>query len=220
MARRPPIKDTTVATWDAAELMLWASGPDGAENSRAYEPTFSKYDPTPGTGRTGMYRVPPNNYPFYGERERYVPAIQADGGQLSEWTSMYNPSREEAERDRELAFQKRIPHGYIEPGDKYKGLPTLDIWVVSNLHDDGEYGASVDPVTGKHSGGPFQISVAATMRVEDLRLVIRDIGGILPALQRLSYAGKHLDDPQRTLEHYGVGYWHKKFPHWPIKVRG
>lgn len=36
-----------------------------------------------GTGRTGMYRVPPNNYPFYSEEERYVPVIQADGGQLS-----------------------------------------------------------------------------------------------------------------------------------------
>ena len=30
-----------------------------------------------------MYRVPPNNYPFYSEEERYVPVIQADGGQLS-----------------------------------------------------------------------------------------------------------------------------------------
>ena len=30
-----------------------------------------------------MYRVPPNNYPFYGERERYTPVIQSDGGQLS-----------------------------------------------------------------------------------------------------------------------------------------
>ena len=42
---------------------------------------------------------------------------------------------------------------------------------------------------------------------------------MLPALQRLSYAGKHLDDAQRTLEHYGVDYWHAKFPHWPIKIR-
>lgn len=27
---------------------------------------------------------------------------------------------------------------------------------------------------------------------------------MLPALQKLSYAGKHLDDAQRTLEHYGI----------------
>ena len=30
------------------------------------------------------------------------------------------------------------------------------------------------------------------MRVEELRNVIRDVGGILPALQRLSYAGERL----------------------------
>jgi hypothetical protein len=32
-------------------------------------------------------------------------------------------------------------------------------------------------------------------------------------------AGKHLDDAQRTLEQYGISYWHAKFPHWPIKIR-
>lgn len=47
-------------------------------------PTHFYPPPMPaGTGRTGMYRVPPNNYPFYSEEERYVPVIQADGGQLS-----------------------------------------------------------------------------------------------------------------------------------------
>lgn len=29
----------------------------------------------------------------------------------TEWTSMYNPSREEAERDREEAFKSGVPHG-------------------------------------------------------------------------------------------------------------
>ena len=42
---------------------------------------------------------------------------------------------------------------------------------------------------------------------------------MLPALQRLSYAGKHLDDAQRTLEQYGIDYWHAKFPNWPITIR-
>jgi hypothetical protein len=42
---------------------------------------------------------------------------------------------------------------------------------------------------------------------------------VLPALCRLSYAGKHMDDAQRTLEHYGVAYWHEKFPHWPLRIR-
>jgi hypothetical protein len=29
---------------------------------------------------------------------------------------------------------------------------------------------------------------------------VQDEGGILPALQKLSYAGKHMDDAQHTLE--------------------
>lgn len=32
-------------------------------------------------------------------------------------------------------------------------------------------------------------------------------------------AGKHLEDAQRTLEQYGIRYWHNKFPHWPLKIR-
>lgn len=51
------------------------------------------------------------------------------------------------------------------------------------------------------------------------RTPAQDVGGVLPALQRLSYAGKHLDDAQRTLEHYGVAYWAAKFPAWPIRIR-
>lgn len=34
------------------------------------------------------------------------------------------------------------------------------------------------------------LQVSPKMRVEELRNVIRDAGGILPALQRLSYAGE------------------------------
>jgi len=36
-----------------------------------------------GTGRTGFYDIPPNNYQFYSDQEKYTPVIQADGGQLS-----------------------------------------------------------------------------------------------------------------------------------------
>lgn len=36
-----------------------------------------------GSGRTGFFPVPPNNYPFYNDDEKYVPIMQADGGQLS-----------------------------------------------------------------------------------------------------------------------------------------
>ena len=66
-------------------------------------------------------------------------------------------------------------------------------------HDGSEYGEQVD-ASGRHHGGPFQVQVSPLMRVEELRKVIRDKGGIIPALQRLSYAGKNLEDAQRTLE--------------------
>lgn len=35
---------------------------------------------------------------------------------------------------------------------------------------------------------------------------------------RLSYAGKKLVDASRTLEHYGVDYWHARFPNWPLVI--
>ena len=31
---------------------------------------YSKYNNAPGTGRTGLYGVPPNNYDFYTEEEK------------------------------------------------------------------------------------------------------------------------------------------------------
>ena len=37
--------------------------------------------------------------------------------------------------------------------------------------------------------------------------------------KRLSYAGKHLDDSQRTLQQYGIKYWNSKFPDWPLVIR-
>lgn len=118
-----------------------------------------------GTGRTGFLPVPPNNYPFYNEDEKYVPMMQADGGQLSgelavlfswhclrrlninlqplccrccaklppEWKPMYQPTPEQAEADRRAAYESGVPHGYVAPGDKYKGLPTIKLVVVSNL---------------------------------------------------------------------------------------
>ncbi|KAK9823441.1 hypothetical protein WJX72_002787 [[Myrmecia] bisecta] len=178
----------------------------------------SRYNPTPGSGRTGFLSVPPNNYPFYSDDEKYVPIMQADGGQLSEWKPMYNPSPEQAEIDRKAAYEAGVPHGYVAPGDKYAGLPTISLLVVSDLHTEIEYGSQVSK-QGKHCGGPFRIHVSPKMHVEDLRKVIRDKGGIMPGLQRLSYAGKNMEDSQRTLEHYGIAYWHKSFPHWPIKIR-
>eukprot|EP00775_Hariotina_reticulata_P008823 gene8823-9002_t len=202
-------------TWTADETSY--TGPYYAKDL-SYELNFSKQNPTPGTGRTGFLPVPPNNYPFYRQDEVYNPVLQSDGGQLSEWQPLYAPTRDQAETDRAAAYAAGVPHGYIAPGDKFRGLPTIQLTVTSELHDDHEYGAEVDDA-GSHSGGPFTINVSPKMRIEELRNVIRDVGGVLPALQKLSYAGKHLDDAQRTLEQYGVAYWHNKFPHWPLKIR-
>jgi hypothetical protein len=124
-----------------------------------------------GTGRTGFIPVPPNNYPFYNEDEKYVPVMQADGGQLSEWKPMYHPTAEQAEADRRHAYETGVPHGYVAPGDKYKDMPTVKLTVVSELHKDEEYG-SVVAADGRHSGGPFTIDVSPKMRIEELRRVI------------------------------------------------
>ena len=131
---------------------------------------------------------------------------------------MYNPTAEQAEADRKRAYETGVPHGYVTQGDKYKGLPTITLTVVSELHTPEEYGANVDE-KGRHSGGAFAIQVSPKMRVEELRRVVMKKGGIIPALQRFSYAGKNLEDSQRTLEQYGIAYWHKKFPDWPLKIR-
>ena len=140
--------------------------------------------PSAGTGRTGYVSVPPNNYPFYSEDEKYVPIVQADGGQLSgayawawgdgspgssvrgglglvrwssaqcivdwrldagtlvphssriaraEWKPMYNPTAEQAEKDRQAAYEAGVPHGFVAPGDKHAGQATITLPVLSEL---------------------------------------------------------------------------------------
>lgn len=135
----------------------------------------------------------------------------------SEWGPAYNPSAEQEEADRRAAYEAKVPHGYIAPGNKYANSPTIRLWVTSHLHQPHEYGATVED--GRHTGGPFTVDVPVDMRVHEVRRVIYEAGGILPGLQRLVYAGTRMEDPQRTLQHYGVGYWHSRFPHWPIVVR-
>ena len=41
-------------------------GPNHDNRPKAY----SVYNDQPGTGKTGMYEIPPNNYPFYSEEEK------------------------------------------------------------------------------------------------------------------------------------------------------
>ena len=70
------ITDAPPAVWGKEELAnMHAEYPDLVASADA----VSKYNPTPGTGRTGFMNVPPNNYPFYSDTEKYVPVMQADG---------------------------------------------------------------------------------------------------------------------------------------------
>lgn len=119
-----------------------------------------------------------------------------------------------ADADRVAAHASGVPVGSAAAptaaatlAERYPTSPVLRLLVVSDLHADEEY------------GGPFWIEVPSKCRAGELRGVISDACGVLPGLQRLSYAGKRFEDPERTLEHYGVKYWNAKFPDWPVVIR-
>ena len=158
---------------------------------------------------------------------RYKPRHTGDGGVFSDWQPLYEPSTVKEDADRLAAFEKGVPHGsaaaagvpaFRAVGDSfageaerlrenYEGAPTLRLLIASQLHRDEEY------------GGPFWIEVPSKTRLFELRRVIAHKCGVLPGLQRLTFAGKKMDDAERNLEHYGVKYWIKKFPDWPIVMR-
>jgi len=154
---------------------------------------------------------------------RYQPQRSADGGILSNWQPMYEPSTVKADADRLAAFEADVPHGAGGEGAAASPAPVTSaaalaakfgaqcphasLLVVSELHRDEEY------------GGPFWIKVPTKTRVHELRGVIAERCGVLPGLLRLSYAGKKFEDPERNLEHYGVKYWNAKFPDWPVIIR-
>lgn len=46
---------------------------------------------------------------------------------------MYYPTAEQADIDRKKAYESGVPHGYVPPGDKYKGLTTITLTVLSEL---------------------------------------------------------------------------------------
>lgn len=184
---------------------------------------LSEFNPTPGSGKTGiLYNIPPNNYPFYAPSEIYTPKMQTDGGQWSETRKMYNPSADEAEADRLRAYQTGIPHGFT-PQPQATGTDSgsasvlLKLTVSSTYFRSHEYGPE-EREDGTHYGGPFAITVPASIRVDALKQIVQDEGGVPIALQKLSYAGKKLMDPNRTLEQYGVAYWNARFPQWELKL--
>ena len=69
------------------------------------------YSNAPGSGRTGYVDIPPNNYDWYDDDEKYKPVVQADGGVLSRWEPMYAPTPEQAAADRKAAYEAGVPHG-------------------------------------------------------------------------------------------------------------
>jgi hypothetical protein len=150
-----------------------------------------------------------------------------DCGVFSDWQPMYEPSTVKADADRLAAFKKGVPRGAENEGavpeyravghsfageaerlrEKYKSAPVLRLLIASQLHRDEEF------------GGPFWIEVPSKTRVFELRRVIAHTCGVLPGLQRLTFAGKKMDDSERNLEHYGIKYWNNKFPDWPVVMR-
>ena len=62
----------------------------------------SPYNNDPGSGKTGFWEIPPNNYDFYSEVEKYKPNVQADGAVLS------SAGPAERERPFSLPRQRRL----------------------------------------------------------------------------------------------------------------
>lgn len=170
--------------------------------------------------------MPPNNYVFYSRFHDgiiYKQRIMDDKlGYLSEWATPYKPSEEELARHKEEAYRRDVPYGLSPEDDCARSAGVDDdkvtLLVRSELHHDSEYGTDVD-ADGKHSGGPGHVTLSLKMRIAEVHQVLRRELGLLPAHQCLAFAAHNLEDNQRTLEQYGVRYWHAKFPDWPLTVR-
>ena len=78
-----------------------------------------------GTGRTGYMAIPPNNYPFYNDDERYQLVVQPDGGQLDR--SPYQPSRSRRRRTGGRPTNPACPTGTSLADSATRGcLPSED----------------------------------------------------------------------------------------------
>lgn len=184
---------------------------------RRTERAFSEYNNNPGSGASGFHAIAPNGgYDFYDEEyEKYKPIVKGANGEgvVSEWSmkTTYDPTREEYLRDVAEAEANGVPLGTFIETRRTSVVKTMaeervTLTVRSLLHSDAEF------------GGPFEVTIAAGARVHELKKLIADKCGVLPGLQCLSYAGKRLDDPNRTLLHMGVRYWHARFPRWPVTI--
>ena len=56
----------TTADVPRRAMTMIQPGPNDDNRPKAY----SVYNDQPGTGKTGMYEIAPNNFPFYGEEEK------------------------------------------------------------------------------------------------------------------------------------------------------
>lgn len=186
------------------------------------EAKITETNPTPGTGTTGQAPVPPNNYEFYARCHNdiiYKQRVMDDKlGFLSEWTTPYKPSDEELTAHKEDAYKRGVPHGLRSDGNDHDDGDMVTLLVRSELHHNSEYGTKVD-ANGKHHGGPGLVTLSLKMRIAEVFQVLKRELGLLPANQCLAFGARNLEDNQRTLEHYGVRYWHAKFPDWPLTVR-
>ena len=184
-------------------------------------------NPTPGTGATGHLPVPPNNYIFYARCHGgivYRQRVMDDKlGYMTEWEEPYKPTAEALAAAKEEAYRSGVPqdsafHGAGQEQEQEGHGDTVELLVRSELHFPGEYGVKVD-ASGRHSGGPARVRLPLSMKIAEVHQVLHREMGLLPAHQSLAYGGKNFEDNQRTLEHYGVRYWHRKFPDWPLTVR-
>lgn len=65
----PAIPDTPLCRWSPEELERWAADPE-QPGAVAYEPKFSKYNPTPGEGAA----------PWWGTGQHFGSAVAKQGG--------------------------------------------------------------------------------------------------------------------------------------------
>merc|ERR1712159_543372 len=86
---------TAATVWKQDEIDSLKA--DYEELKHIQNDAVTKFNPTPGTGRTGYMPIPPNNYPFYKVEEE----------------------------DRRKAYESGVPHGYVPRGFKYEGMPTI-----------------------------------------------------------------------------------------------
>lgn len=59
---------------------------------------------------------------------------------------MYNPTAEQAEKDRQAAYEAGVPHGFVAPGDKHAGQATITLRVLSELVRIGVLKVFLKPV--------------------------------------------------------------------------